>query len=112
MLEVSISDVEVTLERTKSKRAADDDMVQSVKELGVIQPIAVRKGTKKPYTIIAGRRRLDAAKKAGLHRSCPAACPAQRQLPQQRAQFPHFRLQCRNPQFELTHVDRIPEKNP
>ena len=46
-----------------------DDLSNSIKERGVIQPIIVRKSAKQTdkYEIIAGERRWLAAKKAGLH---------------------------------------------
>tara|TARA_B110001452_G_scaffold73049_1_gene59079 strand:+ start:3526 stop:4374 length:849 start_codon:yes stop_codon:yes gene_type:complete len=45
------------------------DLANSIKERGVIQPIIVRKSTdvKSKYEIIAGERRWLAAQKAGLH---------------------------------------------
>jgi len=46
-----------------------DDLTNSIKERGVIQPIIVRKSNSdnSQYEIIAGERRWLAAKKAGLH---------------------------------------------
>ena len=44
-----------------------DELAQSIKKNGLIQPIAVRKGKKDGYEIIAGERRWMAAQKAGLH---------------------------------------------
>ena len=46
-----------------------DDLTNSIKERGVIQPIIVRKSNtdKTKYEIIAGERRWIAARKAGLH---------------------------------------------
>ena len=44
-----------------------DELAQSIKKNGLIQPIAVRKGKKNGYEIIAGERRWRAAQKAGLH---------------------------------------------
>ena len=46
-----------------------DDLKNSIKERGVIQPIIVRKYNKdnSKYEIIAGERRWLAARKAGLH---------------------------------------------
>ena len=45
------------------------DLTQSIKERGVIQPIIVRKSNSgnSKYEIIAGERRWQAARKAGLH---------------------------------------------
>ena len=46
-----------------------DDLTNSIKELGIIQPIIVRisKENESKYEIIAGERRWLAAQKAGLH---------------------------------------------
>jgi ParB family chromosome partitioning protein len=46
-----------------------DELVASVKERGIIQPIAVRplRGATESYEIIAGERRWQAAQRAGLH---------------------------------------------
>lgn len=44
-----------------------DELSQSIKKNGLIQPIAVRKGKKSKFEIIAGERRWMAAQKAGLH---------------------------------------------
>jgi len=44
-----------------------DELAQSIKKNGLIQPIAVRKSKNNEYEIIAGERRWIAAQKAGLH---------------------------------------------
>jgi|TARA_B110000211_G_scaffold159887_1_gene181014 ParB family chromosome partitioning protein len=44
-----------------------DELAQSIKKNGLIQPIAVRKGKNEQFEIIAGERRWLAAQKAGLH---------------------------------------------
>ena len=44
-----------------------EELAQSIKKNGLIQPIAVRPGKKNGYEIIAGERRWLAAQKAGLH---------------------------------------------
>jgi len=46
-----------------------DELASSIKERGIIQPIAVRpvKGAGDAYEIIAGERRWQAAQRAGLH---------------------------------------------
>ncbi|MEI7904972.1 MAG: ParB/RepB/Spo0J family partition protein, partial [Candidatus Firestonebacteria bacterium] len=43
------------------------DLVASIKEKGVIQPISVRKIGEEQYELIAGERRLRATKEAGLN---------------------------------------------
>ena len=50
-----------------------DEMVASVGERGVIQPILVAKNGANKYLLIAGERRFTAAKKAGFDDSGPAA---------------------------------------
>jgi ParB family chromosome partitioning protein len=44
-----------------------DELAQSIKKNGLIQPIAARKSKNNKYEIIAGERRWMAAQKAGLH---------------------------------------------
>jgi ParB family chromosome partitioning protein len=46
-----------------------DELANSIKERGIIQPIAVRpvRGTNDTFEIIAGERRWQAAQRAGLH---------------------------------------------
>jgi ParB family chromosome partitioning protein len=44
-----------------------EELSQSIKKNGLIQPIAVRPGENKTYEIVAGERRWLAAQKAGLH---------------------------------------------
>ena len=44
-----------------------DELAQSIKKNGLIQPIAVRNSKNSQYEIIAGERRWIAAQKAGLH---------------------------------------------
>ena len=41
-------------------------LINSIKEKGIIQPLTVRKNTNKKFELIAGERRLRAAKAAGL----------------------------------------------
>ena len=44
-----------------------EELAASIREHGVIQPLIVAPGTDGNYTLIAGERRLEAAKRAGLH---------------------------------------------
>ncbi len=48
-----------------------EELTASVREHGIIQPLIVSPGTDETYTLIAGERRLEAAKLAGL-RTVPA----------------------------------------
>ena len=68
-LSVSISDLERNQFQPRNffDDKKIDELAQSIKKNGLIQPIAVRKGKKNGYEIIAGERRWIAAQKAGLH---------------------------------------------
>ncbi|MDC0449326.1 ParB/RepB/Spo0J family partition protein [Pelagibacteraceae bacterium] len=68
-LSVSISDLEKNQFQPRNyfDDKKIDELAQSIKKNGLIQPIAVRKGKKNGYEIIAGERRWIAAQKAGLH---------------------------------------------
>jgi len=48
-----------------------EELTTSIREHGIIQPLIVSPGTDGTYTLIAGERRLEAAKQAGL-RTVPA----------------------------------------
>ncbi|WP_163709084.1 ParB/RepB/Spo0J family partition protein [Mangrovibacterium lignilyticum] len=52
--------------RTKFDESALQELSASIKELGIIQPITLRKVTDGKYQIIAGERRFRASKLAGL----------------------------------------------
>lgn len=52
--------------RTRFDDAALGELAQSIKELGVLEPILVRKRTQGGFEIIAGERRWRAAQRAGL----------------------------------------------
>ncbi len=52
--------------RTRMDQAALDELAQSIKQRGVIQPILVRAISAGKYEIVAGERRFRAAKLAGL----------------------------------------------
>lgn len=54
--------------RTSFDEASMNEMVQSVREHGIIQPITVRRSKDNKYELITGERRLRAAKQAGLRR--------------------------------------------
>ncbi|BAX79660.1 ParB/RepB/Spo0J family partition protein [Labilibaculum antarcticum] len=54
--------------RTKFDEESLNELAQSIKELGIVQPITVRKIHSNSYQLIAGERRLRAAKIAGLTR--------------------------------------------
>ncbi|MGL4731352.1 MAG: nucleoid occlusion protein [Clostridium sp.] len=48
------------------KQEAIEELAQSIKTYGIIQPLTVRKNSNNTYELIAGERRLRAAKTAGL----------------------------------------------
>ncbi|HHY64023.1 MAG TPA: nucleoid occlusion protein [Clostridiaceae bacterium] len=52
--------------RRKFENSALDELCQSIKQYGVIQPINVRKISNSHYELVAGERRLRAASMAGL----------------------------------------------
>jgi len=54
--------------RTSFDEQALTELVMSVKEHGIIQPITVRRAEGSSYQLITGERRLKAAQKAGLKR--------------------------------------------
>ncbi len=66
---ISISDLERS--RFQPRKYFDEkkinELAESIKKNGLIQPIAVRKGKNNAYEIIAGERRWMAAQKAGMH---------------------------------------------
>ena len=54
--------------RTSFDEEALNELVMSVKEHGIIQPITVRRAADNSYQLITGERRLKAAQKVGLKR--------------------------------------------
>ncbi|MCM1005618.1 MAG: ParB/RepB/Spo0J family partition protein [Prevotella sp.] len=70
-----INDIELKLispnpdqPRTTFDEEALDELAASIRELGIIQPLSLRKLDDDTYQIIAGERRWRAAKRAGLER--------------------------------------------
>ena len=65
---IAISDI-ITNQHQPRTHFDDEKMnmlINSIKEKGIIQPLTVRKNDKKQFELIAGERRLRAAKAAGL----------------------------------------------
>ena len=54
--------------RTSFDEESLNELVMSVEEHGIIQPITVRRGSDNTYQLISGERRIRAAEKAGLKR--------------------------------------------
>src|SRR5665648_1152018 len=52
--------------RTKFDEESLNELAASIKEIGIIQPITLRKTDQNQYQIIAGERRFRASKIAGL----------------------------------------------
>ncbi|WP_321280232.1 ParB/RepB/Spo0J family partition protein [Marinifilum fragile] len=67
--EIEISKIEANpyQPRTKFDEEALNELAQSIKELGIVQPLTVRKINNNSYQLIAGERRFRAAKIAGLN---------------------------------------------
>ena len=73
MAEIAIAEIvpNPTQPRTQFDEEALDELADSIRQLGVIQPITVRKGADGKYIIISGERRWRAAQRTGLE-SLPA----------------------------------------
>lgn len=70
MAEVMLRDIEPRPEQPRSdfQQEALEELAQSIAELGVIQPITLRRLNGEKYAIISGERRWRAAQMAGLER--------------------------------------------
>ncbi len=66
--EIPIAEIEVNpfQPRTEFKKEALEELSESIKVQGIIQPITVRQLSKNQYQLISGERRLQASKLAGL----------------------------------------------
>ncbi len=73
MSEIKLSEIEVNPFKPRSNfdEIALNELAASIREIGLIQPITLRKIAKDKYQIIAGERRFRAAQIAGLN-SIPA----------------------------------------
>ena len=73
MLEIEVSKIipNPTQPRTEFNEEALDELADSIRQLGIIQPITVRKTDNEKYIIISGERRWRAAQRANLE-SLPA----------------------------------------
>lgn len=65
-INISYIDVNPFQPRTQFDEEALSELSNSIKKLGIIQPITVRKINNKKYQLITGERRLRASKLAGL----------------------------------------------
>ena len=68
MLEIEISKIipNPTQPRTEFNEEALDELADSIRQVGIIQPITVRKADDEKYIIISGERRWRAAQRADL----------------------------------------------
>lgn len=68
--EIDIADIEANpwQPRTTFDKDALEELSKSIKEVGIIQPLTLRKIADNKYQIIAGERRFRASKLAGLNR--------------------------------------------
>lgn len=68
MLEIEIGKIipNPTQPRTEFNEEALDELADSIRQLGIIQPITVRKAEDEKYIIISGERRWRAAQRANL----------------------------------------------
>ena len=68
MLEIELSKIipNPTQPRTEFNEEALDELADSIRQLGIIQPITVRKTDHEQYIIISGERRWRAAQRANL----------------------------------------------
>jgi len=66
--EIELSKIQVNpfQPRTQFDEEALNELAQSIKEIGIVQPITVRKLNSNSFQLIAGERRLRASKIAGL----------------------------------------------
>ena len=68
VVELALDQIEVNpfQPRTNFNQEAIEDLAKSIKALGVIQPITVRKTDNETFQLVSGERRLRAAKSVGL----------------------------------------------
>ena len=68
MAEIAIADIipNPTQPRTQFDEEALDELADSIRQLGIIQPVTVKKSTDGKYIIISGERRWRAAQRADL----------------------------------------------
>ena len=68
LIEIPISDIDTNPNQPRKhfSTASIDELSESIKQHGLIQPITVRKGSKSKYELVAGERRLRACIAAGL----------------------------------------------
>ncbi len=73
MHEIAVSEIEVNPYQPRKDFAAEalQELIDSIKVHGIIQPVTVRRLARNQYQLISGERRFQAARRAGL-KSIPA----------------------------------------
>ena len=68
VLEIALEKIIPNPRQPRSQMDSDllEELAESILEHGVIQPLIVTQGEQETYTLIAGERRLEAARRAGL----------------------------------------------
>jgi len=64
--EIPIKDLEIDKENIRDSPSADQDLIESVENKGVLEPLLVRELDNGNYGIVCGSRRFQAAINAGL----------------------------------------------
>lgn len=67
-LDIDLIDPSPFQPRTRFVQGALDELAQSIRQTGIVQPVAVRRNGTQRYQLLAGERRWRAAQLAGLHR--------------------------------------------
>lgn len=67
-LDIDLIDPSPFQPRTRFAQDALDELAQSIRQTGIVQPIVVRRNGPQRYQLLAGERRWRAAQLAGLHR--------------------------------------------
>lgn len=67
-IELSMIETNPFQPRTEFDRVALEELAESIRVQGIIQPITVRRLTENQYQLISGERRLQASKMAGLEK--------------------------------------------
>lgn len=67
-LDIDLIDPSPFQPRTRFAQGALDELAQSIRQTGIVQPIVVRRNGPQRYQLLAGERRWRAAQLTGLHR--------------------------------------------
>jgi ParB family transcriptional regulator, chromosome partitioning protein len=67
-LDIDLIDPSPFQPRTRFAQAPLDELAQSIRQTGIVQPVVVRRNGPQRYQLLAGERRWRAAQLAGLHR--------------------------------------------